>query len=540
MYRLHKLIHLSALPRLNHCQALLLSVLPPCPPGKMSTPFFTATSSLCTALLICNAACCGAQSIAVPWSGYGHDAQHTGISSVAAQPMNAWRWQTPVDEHPQYSGSTLYIHYGSPIATRANTIIFPVKTGDYDGFRLEARNGANGSVTWTQASDYTLPAHGWVPSFNAALTPKNRLWYPGAGGSVYFRDTPDAATGTSEQITFYGMGNLNPAVKISTPLTTDRYGNVFFGFVVEGTVTLPGDVPLLSGIARVAEDGTCSWRSASFAAGGAAGIVKVVGNCAPALSNDHRTLYFAVSMGSDSGGYVVSLDSRTLAPIAKIQLKDPHLTGYDASLPDDGTASPTVGPDGDVYFGVLEASRGSNHYRGWMLHFDAALSQVKIPGAFGWDDTASIVPSSAVPAYTGTSKYLLLTKYNNYAGVGGNGLNKVAVLDPNDTMADPITGVSVMKEILTALGPTPDAEYPTFPGAVREWCINTAAVDPIGKCAIVNSEDGKVYRWDFTTNALIQTVTLTPGIGEAYTPTIIGVDGRIYAISNAILFCVGQ
>jgi hypothetical protein len=199
-----------------------------------------------------------------------------------------------------------------------------------------------------------------------------------------------------------------------------------------------------------------------------------------------------------------------------------------------------VGPDGDVYFGVLESGFGSNHLRGWMLHFDGALSQVKTPGAFGWDDTASVVPSSAVPSYTGTSQYLVLTKYNNYAGAGGDGLNKVAILDPHNTMIDPVTGATVMKEVITVLGATLDSEYPNVSGAVREWCINTAAVDVAGKCAIINSEDGKVYRWDFVTNTLSQAMVLTSGIGEAYTPTIIGVDGTIYAISNAILFAVGR
>ena len=505
----------------------------------MPLPFSQAKAVLCMAALLFSAALCRAQSIAVPWGGHGHDAQHTGISAVAAQTMSAFHWPVPVevDEVPQYSGTSLLIHYGSPLSTQGNTIIFPVKTGVSDGFRMEARNGANGAVRWTEASDYTLPVHNWVPSFGAILTPKNRLWFPGAGGKVYFRDTPDAATGTRGQIVFYGAENYDVAVKINTPITSDRYGNIFFGFVVEGTVTNG----LVSGIARIAEDGTGSWVSANAAAEGAGGISKVVHNCAPALSNDHRTLYIAVHGGGYSAGYLVSLNSRTLAPIAKVRLKDPRPSPYDdALLPYDGTASPTVGPDGDVYYGVLEASTGSNHYRGWMLHFDGALAVVKTPGAFGWDDTASVVPSASVPSYTGTSQYLLLTKYNNYAQAGGGGLNKVAILDPNDTMTDPVTGASVMKEIITALGPTPDSEYPAFPGAVREWCINTAAVDPVGKCAIVNSEDGKVYRWDFVTNTLIQPFTLTTGIGEAYTPTIIGVDGTIYAISNAMIFAIGQ
>ena len=57
---------------------------------------------------------------------------------------------------------------------------------------------------------------------------------------------------------------------------------------------------------------------------------------------------------------------------------------------------------------------------------------------------------------------------------------------------------------------------------------------------LANSEDGKLYRWDLTSNTLSETFTLTPGIGEAYTPTLIGVDGTVYAINNAILFAIGQ
>ena len=61
-----------------------------------------------------------------------------------------------------------------------------------------------------------------------------------------------------------------------------------------------------------------------------------------------------------------------------------------------------------------------------------------------------------------------------------------------------------------------------------EWCINSAAIDPFNKCAVVNSEDGKMYRWDFTTNTLSPPVTLAAATGEAYTPTVIGPDGALY------------
>ena len=108
-------------------------------------------------------------------------------------------------------------------------------------------------------------------------------------------------------------------------------------------------------------------------------------------------------------------------------------------------------------------------------------------------------------------------------------------------MTDPVTGACVLKEVLMIAGPTPDPEFrPTYPDAVREWCINTAAVDPATKSILVNSEDGHLYRWDLTTNSVTQAVALTSGLGEAYTPTVIGTDGTVYAINNATLFAVGN
>jgi hypothetical protein len=92
-----------------------------------------------------------------------------------------------------------------------------------------------------------------------------------------------------------------------------------------------------------------------------------------------------------------------------------------------------------------------------------------------------------------------------------------------------------MNEVLTILGPTPDPS-----GGVKEWCINSAAVDPASDSILAGSEDGKLYRWSLSSNTLSQTTVLTSGLGEAYTPTIIGADGTVYAVNNAILFAVGQ
>jgi hypothetical protein len=476
------------------------------------------------------------------WSSYGHDAQHTGISDVPSQPLAGILWQTPVDLMPQYSGNELLIHYGSPLVTAANTVIVPVKTGRTDGFQVEGHSGADGSVLWTQATDYRLPPHNWTPSFGPTLTADNRLYFAGAGGKVYYLDNPDSPGSTiGGQLAFFGLDNYNanPAaynagVYVDTPLTADAAGNIYFGF----RVTADTPLHLRGGVARIAADGTGSWVAADTASSDPS-VTKVVMNSTPALSNDGSTLYVAVNTSSFGRGYLLALDSTTLATDARVALKDVRSPTSDAELPDDGSASPMVGPDGDVYFGVLENPLRSS--KGWMLHFSGDLSQQKTPGAFGWDDTASVVDAALVPGYQGTSSYLLMTKYNNYAGLGGDGVNKIAILDPNDTQIDPRTGATVMREVETIAGVTPDQDYihQGFPNAVREWCINAAAVDPYTGSVLANSEDGSIYHWDLASNTFTQTVSLTPGLGEAYTPTLVGVDGTVYAINNATLFAVG-
>lgn len=477
------------------------------------------------------------------WPGYGRNPQHTAEVTTGTQPLNRILWSTPVDLQPQYNGTFLLIHYGSPLITTAGNVLVTVKTGAQGNFQIESRNPNSGSLIWTQTTDYILPPHNWTPSCGSTLTPTNKLATPAAGGTILLRDNADAANSPVTRVAFYGLANYqaNPAafdneVTITTPITSDAQGNLFFGFRVGGAVP----IPLSSGIARIGANGVASWVSAATAANNGS-VQKVVYNCAPAITRDGSSLYIAVNTNNNSGGsagYLLKLDSTTLALQASVRLKDVGSPTTDAYLYDDGTASPTIGPDGDVFFGVLENPFGSNHLRGWMRHFDASLTVSKLPGPFGWDDTAAIMPRSMVPQYTGPSSYLILTKYNNYGGgPGGDGLNRLGVFDPNVPMVDPISNNTVMNAVLDVLGPTPD---PNVPGGVREWCINTAGIDVVGKAAIVNCEDGKAYRWHFPTNTLSETVSLTIGIGEAYTPTIIGHNGIAYAINDARLYALGR
>ena len=256
--------------------------------------------------------------------------------------------------------------------------------------------------------------------------------------------------------------SFDSTVYVNTPITADGGGNIYFGFRTTGANPLG----LQSGIARIGADGVGLWISATTAAGGDTSATLVPHQAAPALSNDERTLYVVVA-GTNS--YLVGLDPVTLNPKEaspgvpmRVRLKDPRNGGINnAWVTDDSSASPMVGPDGDVYYGIL--GNPFSNSRGWLLHFSGDLTQTKTPGAFGWDNTASVVPVSAVPSYAGPSTYLIFSKYNNYAGDdGGDGVNKVAVLDPNATQVEShasSNGLLVMKEILTIAGPTPD---PTF------------------------------------------------------------------------------
>jgi hypothetical protein len=487
------------------------------------------------------------------WASYGRNPQHNALAELPSQVPQKIRWSAPVDLDPQYSrNGDLYIHYGSPVITARNTVIVPVKTGAQDGFSVFAYTGATGAQIWTYATDYSLPQHDWTPPMGITLTPRDAsVVIPGAGGTVWILSSPNLpqvspaptriAFFNTSTTNYYNQGPVafNHAIKICTPITCDHSGNLYFGYFSTGEPVpgYPSGIP--SGLARVSiATGTGSFVAAPTLCGDT-NITKIAYNCAPALTPDGKTLYIGVNQSGWSYGYLCQVKAATLQPISSILLRDPRNASWEASVVDNGTSSPTIGPDGDVYYGVLEAQFPSNHARGWLLHFDSNLTTTKIPGAFGWDDSASIVPARLVPSYTGTSPYLVLTKYNNYSdpGIGGDGENKVAVLDPNAGMVDPISGATVMREVLTVLGPTKNHGQ----RGVREWCINSAAIDEVHKCAVINSEDGHVYRWSFLTNTLSPGLPLSPPTGEAYTSTVIGPDGAVYAINNATLFsCVAH
>jgi hypothetical protein len=479
------------------------------------------------------------------WTGFANNAQHTAVAPVTPQPLDHVHWHVTVDHDP---GNVLpdgpIAHYASPMVTSANTVVVPTRFNARRGFDLMAYAGADGTKLWQFHTDYVVPPQAriwWPPPLPATLRDDSHAVVAAAGGTVLIRRHANRAQGADvRRVAFYGIhawrahrAAYRRSVFITTPITTGPDGSLYFGF--SATAGTPGH--LRNGVARIPLSGKADWVSARALAGTHRGA-HVALNCAPALSNDGATAYVALDSHKRQRPVLAGFDPHTLKPEFRHGLRDPQ-THQPASLFENSSATPTIGPDGDVFFGVLGNPLTKHDFRGWLLHFDRNLRKVKTPGSFGWDQSVSVVPSSSVPSYRGHSSYLLVSKYNNYAaGPHGDGRNELALLDPHHAQKDEYSRVRVMREVRTVLSPHHPAHTPR--GQRFEWCVNSVAVDPATGSAIANNEDGHLYRWDLATGKLAERIRLGRPVGQSYTMTVVGPDGTSYAIENAILYAVGS
>lgn len=523
--------------------------------------------------------------IKVTWSAQDQNAQNffiEGLNSVTGQVLwtsvptgtitgssNAGPIVITSSDNGLVTGDSVTI--GGVLGNTAANGTFTITVINANQFSLNGTTGNGtyaGGGTWvsnTGDSSYIEPTYSWIPPLQPVYDPvTNRVYFPGPGGTLDYISNPDTAgTPTVVQEAFYGNSNYvadesayNSSLFINTGLTVDSSGNVYFGFTETGTN--PSGISD-GGIVRISPTGAATYTLAYSAVGQSNdGNWNPAMGASPAISNDGSTVYIGINdsgyslNGNEFDSYLVGLNSTTMAPEYSVQLIDPS-SGNGAGLIDESTSGPMVAPDGTVFQGVF--GNPYNGSRGYLLHFSANLETSFTPGAFGWDDTPSIVPTSMVPSYTGSSAYLILSKYNNYANAdfggpnsgyyGGNGVNEIAVLDPYksvpDPNDDPNPNIQVMATVEGFASPSPDLDAVSAgdPDAVREWCTNGTVVDPATDSVFMNNEDGYTYEWNLGTDTITNAVEVTTGIGVPYTPTAISPNGEIFSDNGGTLFAEG-
>ena len=348
----------------------------------------------------------------------------------------------------------LPIHYASPMITSANTVLVPTRVGDKAGFRVVAYSGASGSRRWSLDTDYQPPAFTggfgiWTPPLPAVLTPGHR-----PGGCRRRRHGAGAkarqqAAGAARRLVFYGAARwrahraaYDKAVQITTPLTAGRDGSLYFGFTVTGATP----AHLSSGIARI----DAPWsRDLDHRGRGR--------RQAGRRRRGHELRTGAVAVRQDGLHHRHQPHARHAGRARRRHAQAPvprHAEGpgQRPAGPHLAAARPPHRRSDRTGTSTTASSRirsPTTTSAAGCLHFNATLTHAKTPGSFGWDNTVSVLPARAVPRYHGTSPYLLVSKYNNYLGIGphGDGRNRVAVLDPRASQKDPYADARVMKAV---------------------------------------------------------------------------------------------
>lgn len=463
-----------------------------------------------------------AQGLGVAVPALAGDAQHSGLTGTPAMPLGAIRWHAPLSTVP----STVQI--GSPVVTAANVIIAPVRTPA--GIRLDGFDGRTGERVFEQETGYIEPSHTGALNYGPVLATHRadgkvveRLYYAGPAGTLLYIESPDAAVPSAPvRRAFYGDAAYasNPtaftaSVFVNTPLTADAHGNVFFGFRVQGNAPLA----LTDGVARITPDGTATYVS----------LGQVPHNSAPAISTDGSLIYVI------AGDSLAALDAATLATVQSAALRDPQ-TGSSLTMPDGNVVAPVVAPDGDVFISIGRTSGDAA-----LLHFSGDLSIEKLAAIVASGSMPAIVPAAIVPEYGGSSPYLVLAEYGGAPALSAGGSYRVALLDPSSSQEGE-SGFAVMREVLSALGPTADpARSSERPDAVRPWGFLTVAVSEPARSAYLTSDDGRVYRWQLDANALSESLPLVAPAAAAgpLAQTQIGPDGSVLVVHGSTLFVLG-
>src|SRR5437016_3448209 len=209
---------------------------------------------------------------------------------------------------------------------------------------------------------------------------------------------------------------------------------------------------------------------------------------------------------------------------------------------DDSSATPTVAPDGSIFFGAYTRY---NFAQGHMLHFSATGDFLNSFN-FGWDNTPAI--------YSHNGTYSVIFKNNHYGGGPDFGSycddsnwcperSASQTLGPQSffvTQFDPNLNIewSFQNTNTQSCSRQPDGSLSCqsdHPDGF-EWCVNAAIVDANG-VVYDNSEDGNLYAIG-QGGVFLKRIFQQLAIGAAYTPASMDAKGRIYSQNDGHLFIV--
>ena len=194
---------------------------------------------------------------------FAGNAQHTGVFEPPATYPHAIRWSTTIDRRQTFNNT----HYGSPLATAANTLIVPVKT-EGDGFQIKMFDGRTGEQNGERLTPTTcchrttgFPSSNWyrrpcgipppVRCGSAASTMRGwrNAFLRHQSGSPGKRPADPRCVLRSGRVRPH-MAAFTSSVFVNTPLTADSVGNGNMGFRVQGSAPAPLSTTQ-SGFARI-------------------------------------------------------------------------------------------------------------------------------------------------------------------------------------------------------------------------------------------------------------------------------------------------
>ena len=520
------------------------------------------------------------------WPQFGRTSQHTGLSPVAAQPLEAILadvvYDPFVDAMKAESDGDLLAHYPAPLVDDTGVYML-FKSGVWTGFgswgsitwsvKKLAWIGGRLEVVWTFDSDWKpepLSLVGWEALFQPALSGDD-IWIPGSAGTVFQVSRETGALKTRH----HPLDSLSQDLYVSGGLAGTPDGGVVYN------VYLPGfDGEAAGWLARVAPGGQTSIADFSSLTPGApaatdacqvsfpssqrpwppsptavaptiaCGAQRPGVNVVPAIAPDGTIYTLSRADRADRYAYLVAAHP-DLTPAWAASLRgilndgcgvllrnDDSNLGCRSNAPlgvdpatndrpagrvnDAGTSSPVVLPDGRVLYG---AYTGYNFARGHLFGFDATGS-VLATYDFGWDVTPAVRP------HDGT--YSILLKDNHYSSPDGLDFYDVTSLD--DGLVAEWSFRSTETESCARQPGGTISCVDDHPNGF-EWCVNQPAVDAAGRIYL-NSEDGTLYGFDAAGN-VAGSLFLDTALGAAYTPVVIGPDGLLWAQNNGHLFAVG-